>query len=126
MLFLQLLSFEEIEYNTPNEQGCPVINYTSVDVPYTRSIEHKHFDKFCKQNEKTIVSFEYSREWKPGVDPYYPVNDERNNSLYEKYSECAKITYGDKVLFGGRLGLYKYLDMDDTIIAAINMYNNEN
>ena len=115
--------FEDMVYPVDNEQGCPVINYTSYGVPYTRSIEHKHFDKFCKQKDKTIISFEYSREWSRGIEPYYPVNDERNNLLYQKYADYAKECYGDKVVFGGRLGMYKYLDMDDTIMAAMELYN---
>ena len=118
--------FEEIELNIPNSQGCPVINYTSESVPYTRSIEHKHFDKFCKQNEKTIVSFEYSKEWNRGIEPYYPINTEQNSLLHEKYMEYANALYGGKVMFGGRLGMYKYLDMDDTIMAAMDLFNKIN
>jgi UDP-galactopyranose mutase len=91
------------------------------EVPYTRIIEHKHFE-FGKQ-PKTIISREYSSEWKPGVEPYYPVNNEKNNALYQKYAELAS-KEGD-VLFGGRLGLYKYYDMDKDIMAALKLADEE-
>ena len=84
-------------------------------MPYTRIIEHKHFE-FGKQ-EKTIISREYSTEWEPGMEPYYPVNNERNNDLFEKYKALADKE--EKVIFGGRLGNYKYYDMDKVIIAAL-------
>jgi UDP-galactopyranose mutase len=86
-------------------------------VPYTRIIEHKHFE-FGKQ-PTTIISREYSSEWKPGVEPYYPVNNDKNNALYEKYAELAKTE--KNVLFGGRLGMYKYFDMDKDLRAALDL-----
>lgn len=109
--------FETEELPTDNFQGNAVVNYTSKDVPWTRIIEHKHFE-FGKQ-PVTIISREYSSEWEPGAEPYYPVNDEKNNALYEKY---RKLSYADKdVMFGGRLGLYKYYDMDKDIMAALDL-----
>ena len=107
--------FETEVLDMPNYQGNAVINYTAADVPFTRIIEHKHFE-FGTQ-PKTVISREYSAEWKPGDEPYYPVNDEKNGALYEKYRALAE---KDKnVLFGGRLGQYRYYDMDDTIAAAL-------
>ena len=104
-----------------NYQGNAVVNYTHRDVPYTRIIEHKHFE-FGKQ-PKTVISREYSAEWKPGVEPYYPVNNDKNNALYEKYRELAD-TRKD-VIFGGRLGQYKYYDMDKVIAAALECVDTE-
>lgn len=104
--------FDEEIHDTPNYQGNAVINYTESEIPYTRIIEHKHFEMFgANINEcpKTVISKEYSTEWKEGMEPYYPVNDEKNNQLYLKYKELA-----DKetnVIFGGRLAEYKYYDM---------------
>ena len=115
------VSFEEEVLNTPNYQGNAVMNYTEREVPYTRIIEHKHFE-FGSQ-PITIISREYPLEWKPGDEPYYPVNDEKNNTLYERYRERAK---EDKnVLFGGRLGHYKYYDMDKVIEAALTLVEEE-
>jgi UDP-galactopyranose mutase len=113
--------FETEELNTDNYQGNAVVNYTAREVPYTRIIEHKHFE-FGKQ-PKTIISREYSSEWKPGVEPYYPVNNEKNNALYQQYAALA--SKEDDVLFGGRLGLYKYYDMDKDIIAALKLVEEE-
>lgn len=96
-------------------QERPVVNYTSRDVPYTRIIEHKKFDG--AKSEKTIISYEYSKNFEEGDEPYYPVNDEKNNALYEKYKELAK-GYSN-VIFGGRLGEYKYYDMDKVIASAL-------
>ena len=107
--------FETEVLDCENYQGNAVVNYTSATVPYTRIIEHKHFE-FGTQ-PKTVISREYSKEWHPGDEPYYPVNDEQNNALYEKYRLLAK-TRPD-VLFGGRLGEYKYYDMDKVIRAAL-------
>ena len=107
--------FETEVLDEENYQGNAVVNYTHRDVPYTRIIEHKHFE-FGKQ-PKTVISREYSAEWKPGVEPYYPVNNDKNNALYEKYRELAE-TRKD-VIFGGRLGQYKYYDMDKVIAAAL-------
>ena len=107
--------FETEVLDCDNYQGNAVVNYTDREVPYTRIIEHKHFE-FGKQ-EKTIISREYSTEWEPGMEPYYPVNNERNNDLFEKYKALADKE--EKVIFGGRLGSYKYYDMDKVIIAAL-------
>lgn len=113
--------FETEVLDTDNYQGNAVVNYTEREVPYTRIIEHKHFE-FGTQ-PKTIISREYSSEWKPGVEPYYPVNNEENNALYEKYRALADKE--DKVIFGGRLGNYKYYDMDKVIEAALDMAEKE-
>lgn len=99
-----------------NHQGNAVVNYTAADVPYTRIIEHKHFE-FGKQ-KKTVISREYSAEWSRGVEPYYPINNDRNNELFAKYAELMK-TRPD-VIFGGRLGQYRYYDMDKVIRAALD------
>ena len=99
-----------------NYQGNAVVNYTDAETPYTRIIEHKHFE-FGTQ-PKTVISREYSAEWKPGEEPYYPVNDEKNDSLYREYKKLADAQ--DGVLFGGRLGEYKYYDMDKVIAAALD------
>lgn len=107
--------FETEVLDCDNYQGNAVVNYTDREVHYTRIIEHKHFE-FGKQ-EKTIISREYSTEWEPGMEPYYPVNNERNNDLFEKYKALADKE--EKVIFGGRLGNYKYYDMDKVIIAAL-------
>ena len=98
-----------------------MVNYTDREVPYTRIIEHKHFE-FGKQ-PTTIISREYSSEWKPGVEPYYPVNNEKNNALYEKYAALAKEE--GNVIFGGRLGQYKYYDMDKVLMAALECCEEE-
>lgn len=107
--------FETEVLDCDNYQGNAVVNYTDREVPYTRIIEHKHFE-FGKQ-DKTIISREYSTEWEPGMEPYYPVNNERNNELFEKYKALADKE--ENVIFGGRLGNYKYYDMDKVIIAAL-------
>ena len=110
------LRFEhKVLTDTDNFQGVAVVNYTSKDEPYTRSIEHKHFE-FGKQ-PTTVVSYEYSHEWQPGEEPYYPVNDEKNQERYEQYRNLAKSD--EQVVFGGRLGLYRYTDMQDTICLAL-------
>ena len=113
--------FENEILDTDNYQGNAVVNYTDREVPYTRIIEHKHFE-FGKQ-EKTVISLEYSAEWQPGIEPYYPINDEANNALYEKYKTLAA-TRPD-VIFGGRLGQYKYYDMDKVIAAALSAVDEE-
>ena len=110
------VKFENEILNEENFQGNAVINYTGEDVPYTRIIEHKHFE-FGKQT-KTVISREYSVEWRSGAEPYYPVNDEKNGKLYAKYLALAK--ENPNVIFGGRLGEYKYYDMDKVIRAALN------
>lgn len=113
--------FENEILDTDNYQGNAVVNYTDREVPYTRIIEHKHLE-FGKQ-EKTVISREYSAEWQPGIEPYYPINDEANNALYEKYKTLAA-TRPD-VIFGGRLGQYKYYDMDKVIAAALSAVDDE-
>ncbi len=107
--------FETEVLDTENYQGNAVVNYTSHEQPYTRIIEHKHFE-FGKQ-PKTVISKEYSSEWKSGDEPYYPINNDRNNDLYLQYKALADNT--PNVIFGGRLGQYKYYDMDKVIIAAL-------
>lgn len=109
------LRFETETLDMPNYQGNAVVNYTDSKTPYTRIIEHKHFE-FGAQ-PKTIITREYPATWKQGDEPYYAVNDEKNSALYKKYAELA--AQQDKVIFGGRLGMYKYFDMDDTIAAAL-------
>ena len=109
--------FETEELEMENYQGNAVVNYTEREVPYTRIIEHKHFE-FGKQ-PTTIISREYSSEWKKGDEPYYPVNNDKNNELYQQYKELADKE--NKVIFGGRLGGYKYYDMDKVIAAALEM-----
>lgn len=113
--------FETEVLDIDNYQGNAVVNYTEREVPYTRIIEHKHFE-FGRQ-EKTVISREYSSEWSVGMEPYYPVNNEQNNALFEKYRELAKKE--DNVIFGGRLGNYKYYDMDKVIEAALKMCEKE-
>ncbi len=113
--------FETEILDTDNYQGNAVVNYTAADVPYTRIIEHKHFE-FGEQ-PKTVISREYSAEWKQGVEPYYPVNNVKNNTLYEQYRKLADER--TDVIFGGRLGLYKYLDMDKVIALALETVKKE-
>ena len=113
--------FETEELSMENYQGNAVVNYTEREVPYTRIIEHKHFE-FGKQ-PTTIISREYSSEWKKGDEPYYPVNNDKNNALYQQYKELADKEH--KVIFGGRLGGYKYYDMDKVIAAALEMCEKE-
>lgn len=113
--------FDEEIHNVPNYQGNAVINYTESSVPYTRIIEHKHFEMFGTEiNEcsKTVISKEYSTEWQEGMEPYYPVNDEKNNKLYAKYRELADKEIN--VIFGGRLAEYKYYDMAPIIEKVLN------
>lgn len=115
------VNFETEILDMENYQGNAVVNYTEREIPYTRIIEHKHFE-FGTQ-PKTVISKEYSMEWKPGIEPYYPVNDDANNALFEKYNALAQ---SDKnVIFGGRLGNYKYYDMDKVIEAALKTISEE-
>ena len=124
--------FETEKLDVDNYQGNEVVNYTAKDVPYTRIIEHKHFEQ-GKQlgNEvaegpsvgKTIISREYSDKWDSSKEPYYPINNEKNNSLYQKYADLA--SKDDKVIFGGRLGQYKYYDMDKVIAEALKCVEEE-
>ncbi len=113
--------FETEELDEENYQGNAVVNYTEREVPYTRVIEHKHFE-FGHQ-PTTVISREYSAEWKQGLEPYYPVNNEQNAALYEQYKKLAE-EQGD-VIFGGRLGQYRYYDMDKVIAAALEMVEKE-
>lgn len=112
------LRFESEILDCPNFQGNAVINYTEAEIPYTRIIEHKHFEYGTQP--KTVITKEYPATWKQGDEPYYAVNDERNSSLYAKYKALAEKQ--DKVIFGGRLGMYKYFDMDDTIEQALTLW----
>lgn len=125
------LKFETEELNVGNYQGNAVINYTDFETPYTRIIEHKHFE-FAKSlgneeseemSKSTIITKEYPMTWDETKEPYYPVNDEKNNTLYNQYKELAD--KDEKVIFGGRLGTYKYYDMDKVIEEAINSLKNE-
>ena len=110
--------FETETLDIPNYQGNAVINYTDAETPYTRIIEHKHFVfGSTEPGTKTVISREYSAEWKPGDEPYYPVNDAQNGALYEQYKALADAE--GKILFGGRLGEYKYYDMDRVIESAL-------
>ena len=119
--------FENEVLDQPNFQGNAAVNYTDAETPWTRIIEHKWFE-FGKDEEgndlsKTVISREYSSEWHPGDEPYYPVNDEKNSALYAKYKELADKE--PKVIFGGRLGEYKYYDMDQVIAAALTRVKQE-
>lgn len=114
------LRFETEVLDEENHQGNAVVNYTEYEVPYTRIIEHKHFTMGCQQGEpnpKTVVTREYPAPWHKGNEPYYPINDDKNGRLYEKYAALA--AKKENVIFGGRLGMYRYFDMDDVIAAAL-------
>ena len=116
--------FETEVLNKPNFQGNAAVNYTDSETPWTRIIEHKWFE-FGKDNTghdlpKTVISREYSTEWKTGDEPYYPINDEKNNLLYQKYKSLAEKE--KNVIFGGRLGEYKYYDMDMVINSALSCF----
>ena len=115
--------FEEEVIDTPNYQGNAVVNYTEREVPFTRIIEHKHFEIFgddVEKNPKTIISREYSTEWTEGMEPYYPVNDEKNNALYQRYKKLAEREAN--VIFGGRLAEYKYYDMAPIIESVLKYF----
>ena len=115
--------FEEERFDIPNYQGNAVVNYTDKEVPYTRVIEHKHFEMFGQEvydTPRTVISKEYSMEWKEGMEPYYPVNDARNSALYARYKELAQ--QEQNVIFGGRLAEYKYYDMAPVIEAAMRYF----
>lgn len=127
--------FGKLEYRTvrfetetlpvPNYQGNAVVNYTSREVPYTRVIEHKHFNVFGNavyDNPKTVISREYSTEWHAGMEPFYPVNDSKNQAIYQKYQELAR--QEKRIFFGGRLAEYKYYDMAPVIKNSIKLFNN--
>ena len=109
------LRFETEILEEENHQGNAVVNYTEFEVPYTRVIEHKHFE--YGSQPRTVITREYPREWQKGDEPYYPMNDDRNAALYARYLEAA--SKEGNVIFGGRLGQYRYFDMDDTIEAAL-------
>lgn len=117
------LKFETEGIDTDNYQGNAVVNYTEREIPYTRIIEHKWFNFGKDENgndiKNTIISKEYPVEWRAGMEPYYPINTDKNNKTYLKYKEIAKSD--DRVIFGGRLGLYKYLDMDKVVGCAMDM-----
>ena len=118
--------FEEDILETPNYQGNAVVNYTDAEVPYTRIIEHKHFDCFgldVYRNAKTVISKEFSAEWEEDMEPYYPVNDSRNSELYLQYKALAE--QEDGVIFGGRLAEYKYYDMAPTIESVFKKFNKD-
>lgn len=113
--------FETEVLDMPNFQGNAVVNYTDRETPFTRIIEHKHFE-FGEQS-KTVISREYSQEWEPGMEPYYPVNDEKNTALYEQYRALAEKE--PNILFGGRLGQYRYYDMDAVLLSALELAEKE-
>ncbi len=132
MLEYRTVRFETEELPISNYQGNAVVNYTDAEVPYTRIIEHKHFEiekqlGFVKsseiRNNKTIISREYSDKWNEDKEPYYPINNSRNNELYEKYKALSE--NDSKVIFGGRLGQYKYYDMDKVIENALEIAKEE-
>ena len=112
------LTFDEQILDVPNYQGNAVVNYTDVDHPYTRVIEHKHFE-FDSTSPKTVITYEYPADYKNGMEKYYTVNDDKNNSLAEQYRELSKKC--ENVIFGGRLAEYKYYDMDDVIKKALDI-----
>lgn len=119
--------FENEVLDKPNFQGNAAVNYTDRETPWTRIIEHKWFEFGKDENgndvPKTVISREYSSEWKPGDEPYYPVNDAKNSALYAQYKKLAEDV--PNVIFGGRLGEYKYYDMDQIIAAALDLCKKE-
>ena len=122
------LRFENEVLDCENYQGNAVVNYTEYEVPYTRIIEHKHFEFGCQganegSNPKTVITREYPATWKKGDEPYYPMNDDKNNELYARYAELAEEE--EQVIFGGRLGMYKYFDMHNVVIEALSLAGKE-
>lgn len=122
------LRFETEEMDVENYQGNAVVNYTEYEVPYTRIIEHKHFEFGCQggnegSNPRTIITKEYPAAWHRGDEPYYPMNDGKNNELYAKYKALADKE--ENVIFGGRLGMYKYFDMHNVVAEALNLLKRE-
>ena len=120
------LRFETEVLDVENYQGNAVVNYTEYEIPYTRIIEHKHFEFQCQNgtnNPKTVITREYPKVWKHGDEPYYPMNDEKNNMIYQKYQEKAKEE--NKVIFGGRLGMYRYFDMHQVVDEALKCVKKE-
>lgn len=118
------LKFETTTVKMDNYQGNAVVNYTDSKIPYTRIIEHKHFDSSDTVKGKTVITKEYPQKWHKGEEPYYPVNDRKNNSLYKRYNELA-IQQKTNVVFGGRLGQYRYYNMDQVIMAALQLVKKE-
>lgn len=118
------LRFETEVLDEDNHQGNAVVNYTDAETPYTRIIEHKHFEFGKGEKGKTVITREYPADWKRGDEPYYPVNDSKNNSLYKQYQELAN-KETENVIFGGRLGQYRYYNMDQVIGAALITVKNE-
>lgn len=121
------LRFETEELDCDNYQGNAVVNYTEYDIPYTRIIEHKHFEFGCQNGgtptDTTIITKEYPATWNKGDEPYYPMNDDKNNALYAKYKSLAEKE--EKVIFGGRLGMYKYFDMHNVVAEALKLVESE-
>lgn len=116
--------FEQVTMDKPNYQGNAVVNYTEREVPHTRIIEHKHFEMFGQavfDYPKTVISLEYSAEWKPGMEPFYPLNDSKNNALYSKYKSLAN--HEENTIFGGRLAEFKYYDMAPVIEQVMKIYH---
>ena len=118
------LRFETEEKNVGNYQGNAVINYTDAETPYTRIIEHKHFEFGKGDKDKTIITREYPADWHRGDEPYYPVNNQQNNELYKKYAQLAA-EKANNIIFGGRLGQYRYYNMDQVLHAALVAVNKE-
>lgn len=118
------LRFETEEKNVDNYQGNAVINYTDAETPFTRIIEHKHFEFGKGDKDKTIITREYPADWHRGDEPYYPVNNQRNNELYKQYAKLAS-EQANNVIFGGRLGQYRYYNMDQVLHAALTAVNEE-
>lgn len=120
------VSFRHEVVDSPNVQGNAVVNYTSASVPYTRAIEHKHFESFGEQvyaNPVSVVSYEYPTEWNEGLEPFYPVNDGRNSAIYQQYKALAEKE--ENVIFGGRLAEYRYYDMAPIIRRVLDMFKEE-
>ncbi len=120
------LRFETEILDIENYQGNAVVNYTEFEIPYTRIIEHKHFEFGCQNgnyNPKTVITREYPMIWERGSEPYYSINDEKNNALYQKYKALEK--QQEKVIFGGRLGRYQYMDMDRVVEEALRLVEEE-
>lgn len=123
------LEYRSLDFKTKildqnNYQGNAVVNYTDAETPFTRIIEHKHFEQGKGNKDKTVITYEYSKTWGRGNEPYYPINDERNKKLYSSYVKLSRKDYPN-VVFGGRLGQYRYYNMDQVIMAALQMVRKE-
>lgn len=118
------LSFKLKILNDDNYQGNAVVNYTDKETPYTRIIEHKHFEPDLKVEGKTVLTYEYPKTWSKEDEPYYPINDRKNRKLYSSYVRLSRDKYPN-VIFGGRLGQYRYYNMDQTIMAALQVIKKE-